>query len=72
MPDQLSGYGRAVILQDPRHEGGRPYFRTSGVAIADVYGRYVAGDSIEFLAEDYGIPIDQVTDALATHGRKRA
>jgi uncharacterized protein (DUF433 family) len=57
-------YRRAMVYADPHHASGEPFFEASGVPVQDVVGRYRGGDSVSLLARDYGIPEDQVAEAV--------
>jgi uncharacterized protein (DUF433 family) len=57
-------YREAEVYVDPYHGSGEPYFAPSGVPVIDVVGRHVGGDSIRLLSEDYGIPEEQITEAV--------
>jgi uncharacterized protein (DUF433 family) len=57
-------YSHAEVYADPHHASGEPFFVPSGVPVLDVVGRYAGGDAVGLLAEDYGIPEDQITEAV--------
>jgi len=61
----LAGEQSAVVI-DPRIQFGKPSVR--GVPTWVLFERAKAGDTIEYLARDYGIPESAVADALAFEG----
>lgn len=69
---QLPSYKIAEVVVNPEHAFGDPYFVRSGVPVQDVVTRYSAGDSASLLADDYGIPEDQVQEAVQLAERRAA
>jgi uncharacterized protein (DUF433 family) len=69
---QLPGYDTALVGVDPRLNFGQPYFIHSGVRIENVLSRHRAGEPIEDLADDYGIPADEIADAIDVAARRAA
>lgn len=57
-------YERADVFADVEHGSGQPYFSPSGIPVDDVLGRFHGGDSVDLLAEDYGIPETQIAEAV--------
>ncbi len=54
---------RAIVV-DARVSFGRPVLVKTGVPTSVVFGRLKAGESIESIAGDYGIGIEQIADAV--------
>jgi uncharacterized protein (DUF433 family) len=52
------------ILVDPTVSFGRPVVAKSGVPVSLVVGRFRAGETIESIADDYRIPVEQAHDAI--------
>lgn len=69
---QLPGYDTAVVAADPRMNFGQPYFVHSGAPLENVLSRYRAGEPLKDLADDYGIPIDEIADAVDVAARRAA
>jgi uncharacterized protein (DUF433 family) len=69
---QLPGYDTAVVAADPRMNFGQPYFVHSGVPLESVLSRHRAGEPAEDLADDYGIPLDEIADAVDVAARRAA
>jgi uncharacterized protein (DUF433 family) len=57
------GEARNVII-DPRVSFGRPVLAGTGVPIDNLVERLNAGDTVEDLADDYGLTPDVVRDAI--------
>jgi uncharacterized protein (DUF433 family) len=57
-------YRNAEVYADPRHGSGEPFFAPSGIPVLDVVGRYIGGDSIQLLSQDYDIPEEQIAEAV--------
>jgi len=62
---------RSVVI-DPRIQFGRPCLRGTGVPTAVVAERFLAGESIASLVEDYGIAAAQIEEALRYEQAARA
>ncbi len=55
---------RRVVEVDPARSFGQPIFIRGGVRVEDVVDRWKAGDALAGVAEDFGIPIEDVEDVL--------
>lgn len=53
-----------VVVVDPRRAFGRPALVGTGIQTAVIAARHRAGDSIESLANDYGVDRSRVEDAI--------
>lgn len=53
-----------VIVVDPRRSFGRPIIAGTSVPVMVVRGRFDAGESVESLAHDYDLRIDQIEEAI--------
>ncbi len=60
------------IMVDPRYAFGRPALRGSGIATRTLYERYMAGESVVELAEDYARQPAEVEDAIRCESRAAA
>ncbi|WP_322762346.1 DUF433 domain-containing protein [Frankia sp. Cr2] len=67
---QLPGYDTAIVAADPRMNFGQPYFVRSGAPLENVLSRHRAGEPLEDLADDYGISIDEIADAVDVAARR--
>jgi uncharacterized protein (DUF433 family) len=59
----VEGCPKTIVL-DPRIRFGRPTITGRGVPTDVVFERHQAGDSIAELAEDYGLPAEEVEEAV--------
>lgn len=64
--------GPRTIVIDPRRGFGQPVLAGTGIEARIVTGRYRAGASILVLAEDYGVDLSQVEDAIRCETREAA
>jgi uncharacterized protein (DUF433 family) len=53
-----------VIVIDPRLSFGRPVVEGSGVPIAEISGRFKAGESVVDLAKEFRLQVNRVEEAL--------
>lgn len=61
-----------LLIADPARAFGQPIFIHGGARLADVIGRIEAGEDASLVAEDYGVPLDDVRAALAAPLRDAA
>ncbi|GAG27023.1 unnamed protein product, partial [marine sediment metagenome] len=52
------------ITTDPDHAFGRPCIAGTNIPAEEVYGRFVAGDSITTLLWDYGVSQRRIEAAI--------
>ena len=53
-----------VVVVDPRRAFGQPIFVHGAAPVESVVGRWKAGESIEHVAEDFGVPPADIEDYL--------
>jgi uncharacterized protein (DUF433 family) len=58
-----------LVAIDPRIRSGQPCIVGTGVPTSIVAERYKAGDSISFLATDYGCPSEEIEEAVRYESR---
>ncbi|KWW98084.1 hypothetical protein TH66_22620 [Carbonactinospora thermoautotrophica] len=68
----LPEYEVADVIADPLINFGQPFFQATGTPIEAVLSRHRAGEPIEDLAEDYGLPYDEVVEVVERHRRRAA
>ncbi|MEA2372018.1 MAG: hypothetical protein QOH12_2412 [Solirubrobacteraceae bacterium] len=70
----LPRYGAADVVADPRRGFAQPIFSHGVAKLEDVLGAFQAGESLEVVAQEYGVPADQLEDALraASHPISRS
>ncbi len=55
---------RSLVVADPERSFGQPIFIHGGVRVEDVLDRWRAGESLVEVAEDFGVPPEDVEDIL--------
>ncbi|HEY3827753.1 MAG TPA: DUF433 domain-containing protein [Solirubrobacteraceae bacterium] len=55
---------RPLVVVDPQRSFGQPIFIHGGVRIEDVLDRWRAGEPLVEVAEDFGVPAEDVEDIL--------
>jgi uncharacterized protein (DUF433 family) len=64
--------GPLVVAISPGVRSGRPCIKNTRIATEIVAGRYFAGDSTSFLAEDYGCDVEEIEEAIRYESRTAA
>lgn len=62
--DRTAGDGERTIAIDPAIAFGRPIVRRAGISTAAIADRLDAGESVDALAEDYGLRRDEIEQAV--------
>jgi uncharacterized protein (DUF433 family) len=60
---QIAGNPHSVVI-DPRIQFGRPCLAGTGIPTAIIAERYLAGDSMKLLAQDYQRQIHEIEEAI--------
>ena len=68
----LPAYSHAQVVADPTRSFGAPIFERGGARVDDVLQRFWAGDSLDALAAEFGVPLDQLEDVLRVASRRAA
>jgi uncharacterized protein (DUF433 family) len=77
----LTGYTGADVYIDPRLSIGQPVFATGGVRVADALDLFRAGEPMETVSQEYGVPLEDLEAVLRAslvpadiegHGRQPA
>lgn len=68
----LPVYGRADVVVDPRRAFGMPMVVHGGARVEDLVDRFVAGDTIAEIADDFGVPEAEVEDVVRVATRAAA
>jgi uncharacterized protein (DUF433 family) len=55
---------RPVVVADPERSFGQPIFMHGGVRVEDVLDRWRAGETLAEVADDFGVPSEDVEDIL--------
>jgi uncharacterized protein (DUF433 family) len=69
---RVPGYQRAAVVADPERSFGVPIFERGGARIEDVLQRFWAGESLDDLTREFGVPADQLEDVLRVASRRAA
>jgi uncharacterized protein (DUF433 family) len=69
---QLPSYGRAGVIVDPRVAFGLPLVVHGGARVEDLIDRFVAGDDVADIADDFGVPPQEVEDVIRVATRAAA
>ncbi|MGH6931243.1 MAG: DUF433 domain-containing protein [Dongiaceae bacterium] len=68
----IDGEPLAPIEIDPRVSFGRPVLRGKAVPTAVLADRFKAGDTLQELAGDYGVPTEEIEEAIRCEFDRRA
>ncbi len=60
----LPQYRQAAVVVDPRRGFGQPTFARGGARLEDVIGAFRAGEPLQVVAEEYGVSLSELEDAL--------
>lgn len=69
---RLPSYDHAEVVVNPQRGFGQPTFARGGARLEDVLGLFWSGESLATVAEEYGVPEDQLEDALRVASRVAA
>jgi uncharacterized protein (DUF433 family) len=61
---RLPTYQRAEVVVNPRRGFGLPLVVHGGARVEDLVDRFVAGDSLSDIADDFGVPEPEVEDVI--------
>jgi uncharacterized protein (DUF433 family) len=53
-----------LIAMMPSVSSGRPFVDGTGIPVASIWNRHKAGDTVEYLADDYEIPEFQIEGVI--------
>ncbi|WP_437733094.1 DUF433 domain-containing protein [Sorangium sp. So ce1335] len=67
-----SGSQPKTIVVDPRRGFGQPVITGTGIEARIVTERYRAGESVLLLANDYGVDVEEIEDAIRCETREAA
>ena len=68
----LPAYRQAEVIVDPRRAFGMPLVVHGGARVEDLVDRFVAGDTLGDIAEDFGVPEPEVEDVVRVATRAAA
>ena len=61
---RVPGYEQAEIIVDPYRSSGAPIFARGGCRVKDVLNRYWAGETVQELTVEFGVPAAHVEDVI--------
>ncbi len=67
---RLPGYGEAEVVADPVRSFGQPIFAHGGAKVADVLERFWAGDDLDSLVDEFGVPRSELEDVVRVASRR--
>lgn len=69
---RLPRYGQAEVIADPRRGFGQPTFVRGGAKVEDALGLFRAGEPLGTVSREFGVPVEQLEDALRVATRPAA
>lgn len=69
---RLPAYQRATVVADPVRSFGQPIFERGGARLVDVLHRFQAGEDIQTLSAEFGVPTADIEDVLRAASRRAA
>jgi uncharacterized protein (DUF433 family) len=68
----LPAYAATRVVVDPQRGFGHPIFAKSGARVEDALSLFRAGESLETVAAEFGVPIEDLEEALRVETRAAA
>jgi uncharacterized protein (DUF433 family) len=68
----VPAYEHAEVVVDPTRAFGAPVFERGGARVEDVLGRFWAGESLDELPDEFGVPAGQLEDVVRVASRRAA
>ncbi len=69
---RLSAYEHATVVADSERSFGQPIFERSAVPVSSVLDRFWAGEDIDTVSEEFGVPRAEIEDVLRATSRRAA
>ena len=69
---RLPAYDRADVIVDTRRSFGKPIFAHGGARVADALELFWAGDELDDVADEFGVPRHELEDALRVASHRAA
>lgn len=69
---RVPAYQQAEVVADPTRSFGAPIFERGGSRVDDVLQRFWAGESLDELSSEFGVPLNQLEDVLRVTSRRAA
>jgi uncharacterized protein (DUF433 family) len=61
-----------VVVVDPKRSFGQPIFERSAVPVSNVLERFWAGEDIDTVSAEFGVPRPEIEDVLRATSRRAA
>jgi uncharacterized protein (DUF433 family) len=68
----LPAYRSAQVVADPKRSFGAPVLERGGARVDDVLERFWAGESLSDVAQEFGVPEEQLEDLLRVASQRAA
>jgi uncharacterized protein (DUF433 family) len=68
----LPAYRTARVVVDPRRGFGQPLFADGGARIEDALSMFRAGEPLDVVSDEYGVPLEQLEDVVRVATRTAA
>lgn len=69
---RLPEYQQAQVIVDPRFAFGQPSFIHGRARVSDALERFWAGDDLETVSREFGVPVAELEDAVRVASRRAA
>jgi uncharacterized protein (DUF433 family) len=69
---RLPGYRWSSVVADPSRSFGQPVFEHGGARVEDVLARFQAGEPLDVVSAEFGVPPEDLEDALRVATRQAA
>lgn len=69
---RLPVYDKAEVIVDPYRAFGQPIFARGGARVSDAVDRFLAGESLLQVAEEFGVPQEELEDVIRAASRRAA
>lgn len=69
---RLPGYRGGTVVADPLRAFGQPVFEHGGARVEDVSARFQAGETLDVASQEFGVPREDLEDALRVATRQAA
>jgi uncharacterized protein (DUF433 family) len=69
---RLPAYEHTIVVADPERSFGQPIFERSAVPVSNVLDRFLAGEDIDTVSVEFGVPRAEIEDVLRATSRRAA
>ena len=68
----VPAYERADVVADPTRSFGAPIFQRGGARVDDVLERFWSGETLQDVADEFGVPVAHIEDVVRVTSRRAA